>query len=257
MSNTEKSNNKNFFIENYLEDYLKLKEPQFSVLLKGKWGVGKTYFINNFIEKKSIDKNIKFININLFGLKKLEEINEKIFEQTFPKYIRIKALIVKATIKTLTGGIDLNINSQLQDLANSRESIKNRDLIFIFDNLERTQIDIQEIFGYINLLVEDYNTKVILIADEEKILSNKEKSTVYLEFKEKVIGKQFEIQHDFDAILRIFIQGLDPRNKLHGLQKFWHYLQNKEYTSTKKLLNDEETRMIIAKVYKSSNLKKP
>ena len=32
-------------IENYLNEYIKQDNPQYAVMLKGKWGCGKTFFI--------------------------------------------------------------------------------------------------------------------------------------------------------------------------------------------------------------------
>jgi len=50
----QNESNINLYIENYLNNYLKIKKPEFAVLLSGKWGSGKTYFIENYIEKYTI-----------------------------------------------------------------------------------------------------------------------------------------------------------------------------------------------------------
>ena len=31
----------------YLDEYLQMQTPQFAVMITGKWGCGKTYFIKN------------------------------------------------------------------------------------------------------------------------------------------------------------------------------------------------------------------
>lgn len=66
----------NKHIEKYLKSYLKLDKPEFAVLLTGKWGSGKTYFIDEFINKNETkdekQEKIKFIKISLFGLKELD-----------------------------------------------------------------------------------------------------------------------------------------------------------------------------------------
>ena len=41
--------NKN--IENYLDTYMVNPDPRYAVMLKGKWGCGKTYFITNWLKK--------------------------------------------------------------------------------------------------------------------------------------------------------------------------------------------------------------
>ena len=55
--------------------------------------------------------------------------------------------------------------------------------------------------GYINHLVEQIGCKVILLANEEEL-----KDETYKNFKEKVIGKTYEIQQNLDTILDRFLQ---------------------------------------------------
>ena len=45
----------NKHIKEFLNYYIGLPNPQYAVLLKGKWGSGKTHFINEY--KKELDKN--------------------------------------------------------------------------------------------------------------------------------------------------------------------------------------------------------
>ena len=44
----------NKHIKEFLNYYIGLPNPQYAVLLKGKWGSGKTHFINNY--KKILDE---------------------------------------------------------------------------------------------------------------------------------------------------------------------------------------------------------
>ena len=39
------------YVTKYLDDYIKMCNPQFAVMLKGKWGCGKTYYIQSLINK--------------------------------------------------------------------------------------------------------------------------------------------------------------------------------------------------------------
>lgn len=93
-------NNKH--IENYLSLYCESSFPlNFSVLIKGEWGSGKTYFINKFIDDN--EKKIKFIYVSLFGLSKVEEVNEKIFEAFHPilssKQVKFLSSLAQGAIK--------------------------------------------------------------------------------------------------------------------------------------------------------------
>jgi predicted AAA+ superfamily ATPase len=67
----------NEYVKNKLEEYIQLNNPQYAIMLSGTWGVGKTFFIDNFI--KNYQDNKKIIKISLFGLKTNDEISNQIF----------------------------------------------------------------------------------------------------------------------------------------------------------------------------------
>lgn len=207
--------NPNIHIQEYLENYLKLLNPEYAILLNGKWGSGKTYFIDTFISEYKVP-NIKFIKISLFGLKNTNSIDEEIFQNLHPllgsKYAKITGNILKSAIKLGvnldwnqddkkdgTANIDLKEFNPLDFFSDKKKS--KQEIIFIFDDLERTEINLKEVLGYINHLVEQSNFKVIILANEEKINNDD-----YKEFKEKIIGKTFEVKHSFEHILTSFIE---------------------------------------------------
>jgi hypothetical protein len=57
----------NDLIKNIIQNYVKAKNTNYSILLNGNWGIGKTYFAKNSI-KSFIDDDVNFIHISLFGL---------------------------------------------------------------------------------------------------------------------------------------------------------------------------------------------
>jgi len=221
----------NKHIEKYLKSYLELNKPEFAVLLTGKWGSGKTYFIDEFIEiKDDKQEKIKFIKISLFGLKELDAIDEQIFQNLHPvmgnKYVKLTGNIAKNALKLGvkldwndddksdgTSSIDLSKFNPLDWFSDKKKS--KEKIIFIFDDLERTDIELTEVLGYINYLVEQSEFNVIILANEEKIVEeeNKNETTKYKEFKEKVIGKTFEVQHDFEKILTSLIRENTKKSK--------------------------------------------
>ena len=152
--------------ENILH-YLTLEKPEYAILLSGKWGSGKTYFIENLIKKhiedqeekkkkSELELEKKFVKISLFGLKKVESIDEQIFQSLHPiigsKYAKITGSILKSAFKV---GIDLDwngdnkkdgtVNTDLKDFKLSDffsdKTTKKKEIIFVFDDLERTQIN--------------------------------------------------------------------------------------------------------------------
>ncbi|HBB0884961.1 TPA: P-loop NTPase fold protein, partial [Escherichia coli] len=195
----------------------------------GGWGAGKTYFIENFIKeynKNAIDSQSgnKIIKISLFGFKTTSSIDEMIFQSLHPllghRYTKLAGNILKGALK-LGCKIDINGDSKPDvDINASLDKIKFREIfstntdsgeiIIALDDLERTDIPLKEILGYVNYLVEISKVKVILIANE-KILHEKDKSSedkntdIYSKFKEKVIGKTFQIKHNIDNVLDGFL----------------------------------------------------
>nr|WP_290226333.1 P-loop NTPase fold protein [Trichocoleus desertorum] len=102
------------------------------------------------------------------------------------------------------GKDETTINSQIPEI-NLPEYLKNTDKsVLIFDDLERCNLEIDKILGYINYFVEHQGLKAILIANEDAIPENDK----YKIIKEKLIGKTFNIFLDFEGALENFIMGV-------------------------------------------------
>ena len=223
----------NKHIVEYLDYFNEIQNPQYAVLLIGKWGCGKTYFIKNLIDNWSnSDKNkqepintFNPIYVSLNGVSSIKTINDKIRSEINPFLYSKGAKLTKKVIKGLLkstikididaddddnsdGNVSLNIDS-LNLLESNSSEIKGKKIL-IFDDVERCKIEIDEVFGYINNFVEHSACKVILIADEEKIQKRyEEKSNIlsvkYNDFKEKLIGQTFEIKSDIINAVKFFI----------------------------------------------------
>jgi len=218
----------NSHIKKYLKNYINYDNPEFAILLNGKWGSGKTYFIDKFIKDNEEKDKLKFIKISLFGLKEVDSIDEQIFQNLHPllgnKYVKLTGNIAKNVLKfgmkldwkddtkaDGTATIDLSKFNPLDYFSDEKKSkVK---IIFVFDDLERTDIDLIEVLGYINYLVEQSEFNVIILANEEKLKDKDKDNNNYLEFKEKVIGKTFEVQHNLEEILISFIHGATDKSK--------------------------------------------
>lgn len=229
-SNSENLINNN--IINYLNYYIKIDNPQFTVLLNGKWGSGKTHFIKKQIKEwtentpendDESEINLKPIYISLYGVKNKSEIIIKIKEILNPLLYSKTAKVVKSilfgAIKTVTsinldtdgdgksdGKMSFNIDS-LGILKSTNDKIKGNKIL-IFDDLERCQIELNELFGYINEFVEHFSCNVILIADESKFKELDKTNIKYKEFKEKLIGQTFTIEPDLNSAVEEFITKL-------------------------------------------------
>lgn len=199
----------NGHVSQNLDIYLKRSEPDYAILLRGKWGCGKTHFINQYIEQNS-GKDLTLVKVSLFGLSKTSDIEESIFQELHPVLGSKPARLLTATVK---GALSATLKADVFGDGDRETEFKvsadgfslhkflfknNNDICLILDDLERTRIPLEDILGYISHAVEISKIKTIVIANEEKLT---EKET-YTSFKEKVIGKTFDITHDSDAIIQ-------------------------------------------------------
>jgi len=214
----------NTHIKDFLTYYIESKfAPEYAVLIDGEWGSGKTFFVKNYLQNTQWKfwEETKLINISLFGLSSTEQIDEQIYQHLHPilssKPIKFGATILKGAARLglkvdldedgkPDGTININFNEFLPDKDIGDKSSK-KQIVFIFDDLERTNINIKTLLGYINTLIEQLKFKVIIIADQNNITNNEEeksKKTEYNKFKEKMIGKTFKVTYDFESSLKEF-----------------------------------------------------
>lgn len=211
----------NNHIKEYLMNYIGLENPQYAILLKGKWGSGKTHFINKY--KEELDKKQpkqKYIYVSLYGITSFDEIETKFLEAIYPKLYNRKTIFVGKIAKQLLKATlridwnddkkdDANVNVKIPDFK-PEDLLNTKDYILIFDDLERCGINIINLLGYINFFVEHQSYKVILIANEEEL----EKTDKYLQIKEKLIGKTFEFITDPDLAYNSFLSELKNTNEI-------------------------------------------
>ena len=170
-------------------DYIRSDYTDYAVMINGEWGSGKTHFWNNKVRKKieSMQLNGKrytTIYMSLYGISNLEEISKKIFIETtqlMDKNLRkfmnnSEQTTIPEYAKT---GIDMaNLFGVTQngDKLDYAEFFSTDDKVLCFDDLERANVDVIDILGYINNFVEHDHIKTIIICNEKE-LSTKLKSS--------------------------------------------------------------------------------
>ena len=171
-------------------DYIRKPYTDYAVMLNGECGSGKTYFWNNKLRsrleaiKNSDGKNYKTIYMSLYGINSLEEISKKIFIETNPminktlkKFVDTReGNVIPEYVKT---GLDMaNFFGVTQngDKIDYEEFFSTDDKVLCFDDLERANVDVIDILGYINNFVEHDHIKTIIICNEKE-LSTKLKSS--------------------------------------------------------------------------------
>lgn len=210
----------NKHIDEFLDYYVKeIENPQYAVLLKGKWGSGKTHFINKYKDHlKTI--NQKYIYVSLYGVTSYDEIETKFLKAIHPKLYNDTTIFAGKIVKGLLKGtlkLDLDDDGKADGSASLQipnfkpeDLLNTKDRILIFDDLERCGIKIVDLLGYINYFVEHQSHKVILIANEEEL----EKSKKYKEIKEKLIGKTFEFKTGENQAYDSFVKELENEDIL-------------------------------------------
>ena len=169
-------------------DYVRSDYTDYAIMINGEWGSGKTYFWNNQIKKKIESmklngKQYRTIYMSLYGISNLEEISKKIFIETtqlmdknLKKYMSThEHTTIPEYAKT---GLDManffGVSSS-NDKIDYEEFFSTDDKVLCFDDLERANVDVIDILGYINNFVEHDHIKTIIICNEKE-LSTKMKS---------------------------------------------------------------------------------
>lgn len=175
-------------------DYVRKPYTDYAVMLNGEWGSGKTYFWNNKLRSRleSIQvngKHYKTIYMSLYGINSLEEISKKIFIETNPmisktlkKFVDTRqGNLIPEYVKT---GLDManlfgsmNFNSDKVDFS---KLFAIDDKILCFDDLERANVDVIDILGYINNFVEHDGIKTILICNEKELATKFKNNNIEL-----------------------------------------------------------------------------
>lgn len=158
------------FITNKMYDY--------AVLINGKWGSGKTYFVTESLVPHLKESGHDVNYLSLYGVSSTEEISQMLCIQAIKDKLgkagtladskggQIVTALASAAAKIGLGKIGSDASS-LEEIISKLPNYANN--VIIFDDLERCCCDINEVLGYINNFVEHSSAAVILVANEEEI----------------------------------------------------------------------------------------
>ena len=267
MSSENKSFGNNHHIASYLDAYLNAaNKPDYAVLITGDWGSGKTHFIKKYLggDKKIVkdwlidcEKHI-VLYVSLFGAKSRADMDGRVLEKLHPilksreKKVFTSSLpiigMIAGASAPVPGGtvVGEQIGKDLQCFTEAfRESLLEekqkkdfKNLVVVFDDVERADMPLPELLGYLNEYVEHLHVPCILLADEnvwkeinesqkihqKKITGNvggKGKVNLTVEkainqtlhnlssTEEKVVGKKFQIRTSPEEIIEAWF----PENK--------------------------------------------
>lgn len=184
-----------------------------ALLVNGKWGSGKTFFWKNVLEKIANENRLIPIYISLNGLNEIKQVENLIFISLIPIPLKKNKSSILLKASNLFSHINIPyLNGSPLEIAREY-SLEHHDFskhIVCFDDLERCQLPIKEILGFINKYIEHKKLKTIILADEPKLIdaskSEADITNKYESIKEKVISRvvNFEpgIKETFPQLLK-------------------------------------------------------
>lgn len=172
-------------------DYVRSDYTDYAIMINGEWGSGKTYFWNNKIKNKIEGLRLNgrkytTIYMSLYGISNLEDISKKIFIETTQLMDKNLRKYMEANNQThipeyAKNGLDMaNFFgvSQNGDKVDYSKFFSTEDKILCFDDLERANVDVIDILGYINNFVEHDHIKTIIICNEKELATKLKNSNL-------------------------------------------------------------------------------
>lgn len=191
------------------------------VVIKGDWGVGKTYFWEDYIKNRIAQKNLKQIAysyVSLFGKNSLSEIKSSVFQSA--KAIAPQETIIRAFELELQKADDRyskfvkfrgvfnflkNRSSPLGKLTGAAKKLPVLDkfssflsvveynlvdnYVVCFDDIERkgSGLSIKELMGLVDELAQRKSCKVVLIFNEKSFDKDGRDLEQFQSYREKVV----------------------------------------------------------------------
>lgn len=185
-------------IERTLETFLASKQAG-AIVLKGKWGVGKTYFWRYRIIQRIFNKPWKkrYSYVSLFGINSLSELKTALavataeFDQDAKRAKRKSARVIgwwwKAAswLSDALGAVP-RVGPGLAKLNDRIGFFLVRDRIVCFDDVERhgKGLDLKDFLGLVSYLVDQRGCRVVVILNSGQL--DKSDQLVWDETREKV-----------------------------------------------------------------------
>ena len=172
-------------------NYVRADYTDYAIMINGEWGSGKTYFWNNKVKSKIESLSINgrkytTIYMSLYGISNLEDISKKIFIETtqlmdknLKKYMEShEKSVMPEYAKTGLNMANFFGVTQNSDKIDYASFFATDDKILCFDDLERANVDVIDILGYINNFVEHDHIKTIIICNEKELATKLKSSNL-------------------------------------------------------------------------------
>lgn len=204
--------------------YCKEPEPVGAVLLTGEWGCGKTYLIDNELAE-ALGNKAHVIRISLFGVDAIEGIHAAVKQAWISecnKDKKWKNAVEKAQQgKEVVGKLEFLpewlrgiATTDWQSLIEIKNTIEEKPVILVFDDLERCCLDSVDVLGAINDYCENRKFHTIIVANQDKIKSVNEFSNMPIEAEIDEFEKGNEKSPTKKIIAKINVQSKKDEDEL-------------------------------------------
>lgn len=165
-------------LSKYVKHYVERDKTKSAIMLTAEWGTGKSHYITNelvpFLENNG---GHKCIVVSLYGLSSVNDISKSIYLEARAKVFNSTSegvtagkLAAKTVLKGVSSFFGIELGASEEEMQKLYQSIDLSGKLIILEDIERTQIDLLELMGYVNSLVEQDGVKVLLVANEKEIL---------------------------------------------------------------------------------------
>lgn len=176
-------------LNKYIKHYLEKDKTHTAIMLTGEWGSGKTYYVENILTPFLQEtRKSRCVVISLYGLETISDISKSIYMELRMKALEKESevwsagkLIAKTVVKGAAGIFGIDVSMSEDELQKLYSSVDLSGKLLVFEDLERSGIELVKLLGYVNNLVERDGIKVLLVANENEILQ-KEPETFNFNF---------------------------------------------------------------------------
>ena len=208
-------------IDEFIKNYIEKDRSGRAIMLTSGWGTGKSYYIKNELKDYLEEYGCKCVVVSLYGLTDISEISKAIYvelrtigfcdnKKSKSEFKETAKVFGKTILNGFISKIGVDFGKLDEELQRVYESIDLSDKLIVLEDVERTDIDLVELMGYVNGLCEGDGYKVMLVANEydigkeyyyneNDVKINFKLSTEYAKYKkakEKTIGDTIKFHCD-------------------------------------------------------------
>ena len=232
-----------------LVHYCKMKNPVGAFMLTGEWGTGKTHLIEKELAEAVKDTHV-IVRVSLYGLASAETLHKAVKEKwisacspvlgkvierkdqvnpSSASFYNVFSTLLKGLNPTAGTAADLMVSLNVLDMVTIMPEIEDfrahklKRVVLIFDDLERSKMDLMEVMGAINDYCENLHFNTIIVTNEAYLIrSMKEDLLTYSMLKGKTVSRTVCYVPDFEKIIHQILL-----SRSWGSDEYRKYLKQK------------------------------